>query len=73
MDTKPPLLRAIETAGSQSALARQIGTYQVKVWRWLNERDGVVPAEYCAAIEAATGVARHELRPDLWPSGRSAA
>ncbi len=62
------LERAIEKAGSQSALARAIGgkTKQQHVSYWLRESKGVVPPTYCEAIELATGVPRHELRPDLW-------
>ena len=68
MDTTA-LERAIAIAGGQSALARAIsdGTGRVKqghVWGWLN-RDLKVPAEYCYAIERATGVICEDLRPDL--------
>lgn len=63
-----PLERAIQVAGSQSALARAINVRQGHVWHWLNKSKRV-PAEYVIPIERATGgnVLRHELRPDLYP------
>lgn len=62
------LERAVETAGSQSALARGIGgkVKQGHVWHWLNLAGGKVPAEHVAKIEELTGVSRHELRPDIF-------
>jgi DNA-binding transcriptional regulator YdaS (Cro superfamily) len=60
------LLRAIELAGSQSELARRIGAQQSTVWYWLYLSDKGVPPEAAIKIEQATGVSRHELRPDLW-------
>lgn len=61
-----PLARAIEIAGSQSALARLTGHSQPNISRWLRLHGGRVPAEAAVAIEKATGVSRRELRPDLW-------
>lgn len=63
-----PLLRAVNYAGGQAALARLIGTSQGHVWNWLH-REGRVPAEYVLKIEAAVKgtVTRTELRPDLYP------
>lgn len=55
---------AIAIAGSQSALARRIGVRQGYVWKWLRSKK--VPAERCDAIERATGVSRHLLRPDVF-------
>lgn len=60
------LRKAILIAGGQVALAKQLGTSQARVWNWLN-RDSRIPAEYVLPIERATGVSRHELRPDLYP------
>lgn len=62
-----PLLRAVEAAGSQTELARRIGVQQAHVWNWINRSKGRVPGEHVLAIEAATGVSRNELRPDLYP------
>jgi TorA maturation chaperone TorD len=52
---------AIRLAGGVSELARRIGISQPAVTNW--ER---VPAERVLAVEAATGVPRIRLRPDLY-------
>lgn len=62
------LKKAIEQAGSQQALAALLGVRQSHVSNWLN-RDKRVPVERVLAIESATGVPRHELRPDIYPPG----
>ena len=62
------LSRAIDAAGSQSALAKMIGVRQSVLWYWLTGSKKGVPAEYCAAIEAVTGVRKDELRPDVFAS-----
>jgi len=67
-----PLNRAVSVAGGQLALAKKIGTSQSRVWNWLN-RDSRIPAEFVLPIERATGVSRHELRPDLYPLEDSVA
>jgi len=68
MSTKnTPLHRAVTAAGSQTELARRIGVQQAHVWNWLNRSKGKVPGEHVIPIEKATGVSRHELRPDLYP------
>lgn len=61
------LLEAIERAKGQNALARKIKTLQQNIWYWANRRPQGVPAEFVLPIEAATGVSRHDLRPDLYP------
>ena len=75
---KPPnhaaLERAIDAVGGQVALARLIGTTQSNVWYWLERSKHGVPAEWVAKVAAATKVAAHELRPDIYPpSGRGRA
>ena len=55
---------AVDTAGSQSALARLLDKKQGHVWDWLN-KNGQAPAEVCPTIEALTGVACEDLRSDL--------
>lgn len=57
------LKRAIAAAGSQKALALAIDLKPQVVNNWL--RRGNVPAEYCPAIERATGVRCEELRGDV--------
>jgi DNA-binding transcriptional regulator YdaS (Cro superfamily) len=54
---------------TQTAMADALGVSQPTVWRWLNQSRRV-PAEYVLAIEAATGISRHELRPDIYPIKR---
>ncbi|MPT48024.1 MAG: helix-turn-helix domain-containing protein [Sphingobium sp.] len=58
--------KAVEIAGSQSALARLCGVGQPAVWKWLQSAKRL-PAEYVLQVEAATGVSRHLLRPDIYP------
>jgi hypothetical protein len=58
------LQEAIRAAGGISALARQLGVAQPSISGWTR-----VPAERIAAVEAATGVAREVLRPDLFVEG----
>lgn len=57
---------AIETLGSQSALARLLGVSQPSVSDWVR-RAGRLPPEHVLSVEAATGVSRHVLRPDIYP------
>lgn len=59
------LQRAIEIAGSQAELARRCETYQPRVNRWLSANR--VQPEFVLAVERATGVSRHDLRPDIYP------
>jgi TorA maturation chaperone TorD len=55
------LNEAIRAAGGVSELARQLGISQPSVSNWTR-----IPAERVIAIEAATGVDRAVLRPDLY-------
>lgn len=61
-----PLARACRALGGQSALARLIGKDQSTIHDRLRD-DKPVWAEHVLAIEAATGISRHELRPDIYP------
>jgi DNA-binding transcriptional regulator YdaS (Cro superfamily) len=49
--------------GAQKATAEALGVDRITLYRWA--RRGV-PAEKILEIEKATGIARHELRPDLF-------
>ena len=60
------LQAALERAGSQSELARVCGITQPSVWKWFQSSKRL-PAEYVLRVEAATGVSRHFLRPDIYP------
>jgi len=64
MSEQTPLEKAIQAAGSQQKLADLLGIKSPSITEW-RSRDRV-PAERCRAIEAATGVPRHELRPDVF-------
>jgi TorA maturation chaperone TorD len=63
----PGLTEAIRAVGGVSELARRIGISQPSVSNW--DR---IPAERVVAVEAATGVARGVLRPDLYGGGSTA-
>jgi DNA-binding transcriptional regulator YdaS (Cro superfamily) len=63
------LEQAIATLGSQTALAKAIGKSQGHISKWLERKH--VPAESVLAIESATGISRHKLRPDLYPEDLS--
>ena len=56
--------RAVQSAGSQQALAQLLGIKPPSVSGWYDRKR--VPAERCIAIEHATGVSRHQLRPDVF-------
>ncbi len=59
--TDQGLEEAIGAAGGVTELARRIGISQPSVSNWSR-----VPAERVLSVEAATGVARATLRPDLY-------
>lgn len=67
------LKRAVAYFGdNQSKFAAAIGTSQQLVSYWLrNEK--ALPAEWVLPTEKATGVSRHDLRPDLYPRDEAAA
>jgi len=60
------LQRAIDAAGGVGALARALGISQPSVSNWTR-----IPAERVLAVETLTGVARTDLRPDLYPANDS--
>lgn len=60
------LTQAVESLGSQSELARVCGVSPTAVWKWMKGTDGL-PPKYVLRVEAATGVSRHDLRPDIYP------
>lgn len=59
---------AIRVAGGVGALAQKIGISQPSVSNWSR-----IPAERVVAVEAATGVTRAILRPDLYGAPSAAA
>ena len=62
-----PLAEAVRIVGSQSAFARLINRSQAAVWQWLKEGRSL-PAEHVLTVEAATGVDKSRLRPDIYPA-----
>src|SRR3954469_23845266 len=54
-------------AGGVAELARKIGIAQPSVSIWNR-----VPAQRVIAVEAATGISRRELRPDLYDASEAA-
>ncbi|MBV2149264.1 helix-turn-helix domain-containing protein [Sphingobium sp. AS12] len=75
MDDKPTpfeaMKLAIEIAGGQSATARICEVTQPAVWKWLQSAKKVPPL-FVLKLEAATGVSRHLLRPDIYPLSETA-
>lgn len=70
MDKNPFISQAVERVGGLANTADALGLrgYQT-VQQWISA--GRVPAKYCAALEAASGVSRLKLRPEdaalIWP------
>ncbi len=66
---KKALQRAINIAGSQSALARRCGIPPHYVCRWLKPGYSGAGPHFVIAVEKAVDgkVTRHQLRPDLYP------
>lgn len=58
--------QAIAAIGTGKALAQRLGLSPMAVSGWV-KRDKI-PAERVLEIERITGVSRHELRPDLYPT-----
>lgn len=64
--TNQALIRAIEIAGSQRALAKKCNATQQHVWNWM--QSGKVPVDRAIQIEIATNgeVTKEELAPDFF-------
>ncbi|SMR69311.1 Putative antitoxin of toxin-antitoxin system, YdaS/YdaT [Stenotrophomonas sp. yr243] len=61
-----PIAIAVERSGAgQAGLARLLGVTPQAVNQWING-NRPVPPRHVLAIEAATGVSRHDLRPDVF-------
>ena len=60
------LAQAVRKAGSQTAFGELIGKRQSVIHDWLRE-EKPLPAEHVLKVEEATGVSRHDLRPDIYP------
>lgn len=57
------LSRAIKEAGGPKALGDVIGISSQAISQWTE-----CPPKRVLAVEAASGVPRHELRPDIFPT-----
>lgn len=66
--SREALERAAANVGGFPILAKKLGITRHALYQW-----SVVPSNRVIAIEAATGVSRDELRPDLYPSTNEAA
>jgi DNA-binding transcriptional regulator YdaS (Cro superfamily) len=55
------LIRIKKDRGAVARLGKALGIDPSAISQWRR-----VPAERVPAVEAATGIPRHELRPDLW-------
>lgn len=64
MAEKKPIDRAVEAVGGQAGLARVCSVTPQAVMQWVSK--GKPPAGRVLQIEEATGVSRHELRPDVF-------
>jgi DNA-binding transcriptional regulator YdaS (Cro superfamily) len=58
--------KAVSIMGSQGALARLCGVAQPSVFKWIR-KGKALPAEHVLKVEAATGIPKEDLRPDLYP------
>jgi DNA-binding transcriptional regulator YdaS (Cro superfamily) len=70
-ESESALALAVRSAGSQSAFGRLVNKRQSTVREWL--KADRLPGEYVLAIEAATGIAKEQLRPDLYRSEDASA
>lgn len=62
------LSRAIKAAGGTKALGDAIGISSQAISQW-----HICPPRRVLAVESASGVSRHDLRPDLYPPASSEA
>ena len=59
-----PVDKAIERLGGPTKAAEILGISQANISMWKVRRR--VPADKVLAVEAATSISRHELRPDIF-------
>jgi DNA-binding transcriptional regulator YdaS (Cro superfamily) len=63
------LQRAVKRAGGVTALSVMLDVSQPTVSNWIARNQVPVdPVNHVLAIEELTGVKRHELRPDVYPT-----
>ncbi len=61
----------INRLGGPTRAAERLGLKRTTVTMW--RKRGVIPVAHVPAVSAATGVPRHELRPDLYEAPAEAA
>lgn len=66
-DMHAALLAALKVVGSQEKLAAICGCTAPNVWQ-LIRRGSALPGRFVLKVEAATGISRIALRPDLYPA-----
>lgn len=59
------LEKACKAVGNKKKMAEILEVGNSAISAWLSR--GRIPAGYILKIEKASGVPRHELRPDLYP------
>ena len=67
------LRRAVGLLGDQASFGALLGISQQAVSLRLREGTPLKNTAEVLAVEAATGVSRHDLRPDLYPREEAAA
>ena len=67
MSPKEALEAAVAKAGGQTALAAVCGCTQGAIWQMINKAQPAMSVQYVLKVEAALGVSRQHLRPDVYP------
>jgi DNA-binding transcriptional regulator YdaS (Cro superfamily) len=71
MNAQTPIEMAANNVGGTVALAKAVGVPHYNVSKW---RKSGIPAKHVLRVEAASGVSRHDLRPDIFgPAPQEAA
>ena len=68
---KAALDKAVKESGGQTALANRLSEIMgrtVKAQNVQHWQKHKLPAEWVIRVEQASGVSRHELRPDIYPA-----
>ncbi len=63
-----PIMRAVEKAGSQAALAQLIEKTPQLVSAWIHEKSQI-SAKDAIRVSTETGIPLHDLCPDVFPKG----